>query len=78
MLFQKYSLYWSYAALIFTSKLHDPAQQYNPPTKRKISDPPPLAKTFLKLLTLPHPTPHPLTPKLEGGGACPDYAEIQL
>ena len=42
--------------LIFTSKLRDLPQQYNPPSKIKISDLPPLpqAKTFLKF------------PKLEG------------
>ena len=51
-LFQKYSLYWYYAVLIFTSKLHDPSphqQNYPPPpTKTKIPDPP--AKTSLKFL----------------------------
>ena len=35
-LFQKYSLYWFYAVLIFTSKLRE-----TPPPPNKISDPPP-------------------------------------
>ena len=41
-LFQKYSLNWFYAVLIFTSKLRDPPpqQNYPSPTKIKISDPP--------------------------------------
>ena len=39
--FQKYSLYWHYAVLIFTSKLRDPPPQTilspPPPTKIEIS-----------------------------------------
>ena len=34
--FQKYSLYWHYAVLIFTSKLRDP-----PPPQTILSPPPP-------------------------------------
>ena len=58
-LFQKYSLYWYYPILIFTSKLCDPPTKLPPPPK--FLTPP--AKTFLKFLPPPPPpksieTPH--------------------
>ena len=59
-LFQKYSLYWFYAVLIFTSKLRGPLQQNSPspqqytpppPTKIKTSDPP--SKDFSEIFNPP-------------------------
>ena len=74
-LFQKYSLYWFYAVLIFTSKLRGPLQQnypspqqYNPPPPTKIKTSDPLAKTFLKFLTPP--------PPKQEGGACPEKKSL--
>ena len=53
-LFQKYSLYWHYAVLIFTSKLHDRPQQYNPPHLNKMfCPPPPPSKDFSVTFNLP-------------------------
>ena len=60
-LFQKYSLYWYYAVLIFTSKLHDPSphqQNYPPSHQNKNSWPP--SKDFSQIFK----------PPKDGGGAC--------
>ena len=48
-----------------------------PPTKRNLSDPPP-RKDFSDTFNFAPPHPPPPHPQAGGGGACPDYAEIQL
>ena len=58
LVIQKYSFYWYYAVLSFTSKLRDPLPplptKLPPTTKIKISDPP-HSKDFLSFLTPPPP-----------------------
>ena len=51
--FWKYSLYWYYAILIFTSTYVTPPTKLPPPHKNKNYGPPPPAKTFLTFLPLP-------------------------
>ena len=65
-LFQKYSLYWYYAVLIFTSKLRDTP----PSNKIKISDPPPPQQRLFWNFWLPA--------KLEVGGACSGFPLLSL